>query len=150
MNVNQRSIFIGVAAFVVGIFASGAMATYAVNGNHTGVLNMYAMHSNNHREETASNTSASGMSMSEMTTDLKGKTGDTFDKAFMSEMIVHHQGAIDMADLALTNAKHQEVKDLAKNIIAAQNTEIQQMKAWQTQWGYTNDTTMGDHSMMGM
>jgi len=141
MNVNQKSIFIGVAAFVVGIFASGAIATYAVNGNHTSVLHMYAMHSS---------TSASGMSMSEMTSDLKGKTSDEFDKAFMSEMIVHHQGAIDMADLALTNAKHQEVKDLAKNIIAAQNTEIQQMKAWQTQWGYTNDTTMGDHSMMGM
>jgi len=148
---NQKFILIGAAAFIVGLLASGAIAAYAVNGNHTGVMNMYAMHNAvSSDEKTATTTSASGMSMDEMTTDLKGKTGDAFDKAFISEMIVHHQGAIDMANLALTNANHQEVKDLAKNIITAQTTEIQQMKDWQTQWGYTSNSMMGNHDMMGM
>lgn len=79
-----------------------------------------------------------GMSMSEMmvsmNAELKGKSGDSFDQAFLSEMIVHHQGAVEMAELALANAKHQEIKDLAGGIISAQNKEIAEMKAWQKSW----------------
>lgn len=151
MNINQKSILIGAAAFVIGVLASGAIATYAVNGNHTGMMNMYAMRGDSSSDETSTNSSsANSMSMDRMTTDLKGKTGESFDKAFISEMIVHHQGAINMANIALTNASHQEVKDLAKNIISAQTTEIKQMKDWQAQWGYTSNSTMGDHNMMGM
>ncbi len=65
---------------------------------------------------------------------LDGKTGDAFDQAFLSEMIVHHEGAVVMAEAALANAKHQEIKDLAKAIIAAQNKEIADMKAWNEAW----------------
>lgn len=77
-----------------------------------------------------------GMSdtMASMNAALKGKTGDEFDKAFLAEMIVHHQGAVEMAQAALTNAKHQEIKDLAAGIISAQNKEITQMQAWQKSW----------------
>ncbi len=72
--------------------------------------------------------------MDVMNAELKGKTGDVFDKAFLAEMIVHHQGAVEMAQLALTNAKHQEIKDLANGIISAQNKEIYEMKTWQKNW----------------
>ncbi len=72
--------------------------------------------------------------MTSMNAELKGKTGDAFDQAFLAEMIVHHQGAVEMAQLALTNAKHQEIKDLANAIITAQNKEIAEMKAWQKAW----------------
>jgi len=72
--------------------------------------------------------------MSAMNSMLQGKTGDAFDKAFLSEMIVHHQGAVVMAQEALKNAKHQEIKDLAQNIITAQNKEIAEMKGWQSAW----------------
>lgn len=75
-----------------------------------------------------------GDMMMDMNAALKGKTGDAFDQAFLTEMIVHHQGAVEMAQLALTNAKHQEIKDLAKAIIAAQNKEIADMKAWEKNW----------------
>lgn len=51
-------------------------------------------------------------------------------------MVEHHQGAIDMAKPASSNASHQEVKDLAKEIITAQTKEINQMMQWQTAWGY--------------
>jgi uncharacterized protein (DUF305 family) len=47
---------------------------------------------------------------------------------------MHHQGAVQMAQAALQNAKHQEIKDLAQNIITAQNKEIAEMKQWQQQW----------------
>ena len=72
--------------------------------------------------------------MASMNANLEGKTGDAFDKAFITEMVMHHEGAVEMAELALTNAKRQEIKDLAKAIITAQNTEISQMKAWASAW----------------
>lgn len=82
--------------------------------------------------------SAMGMmdDMASMTTKLEGKTGDDFDKAFIEQMIMHHQSAIDMAAPGQKNAKHQEIKDLAAAIVTAQSKEIKQMKDWQTAWGY--------------
>lgn len=76
--------------------------------------------------------------MAGMTAELNGKTGDDFDKAFIEQMIMHHQSAIDMAAPGEANAEHQEVKDLTKAIVSAQTKEIQQMKQWQTEWGYEN------------
>lgn len=72
--------------------------------------------------------------MNSMNTALEGKTGDAFDQAFLSGMIVHHQGAVAMAQAALKNAKHQEIKDLAQKIITTQTAEIAQMQSWQKMW----------------
>jgi uncharacterized protein (DUF305 family) len=73
-------------------------------------------------------------SMDGMMASLDGKTGDAFDQAFLTEMTMHHQGAVQMAQLALQNAKHQEIKDMAQNIITAQNAEIKQMQDWKAAW----------------
>ncbi len=73
-------------------------------------------------------------SMSDMTARLVGKTGNEFDAIFLEDMIVHHQGAIDMANAALIQAGHEELKSMAKEIIAAQSGEISQMKKWQEEW----------------
>ena len=78
----------------------------------------------------------SGMSMDEMSKLLNSKTGDDFDKAFIEGMIIHHQGAIDMAKQASASASHQEIKDLSSDIISAQTKEINQMQSWQEKWGY--------------
>lgn len=75
-----------------------------------------------------------GNAMDDMMEGLQGKKGDDFDKAFLSEMIVHHEGAVSMAKAALTDAKHPELKQMAQNIISAQTTEIQQMRAWEKAW----------------
>lgn len=82
--------------------------------------------------------SAMGMmdEMAGMNAELEGKTGDEFDKAFIEQMIMHHQSAVDMAAPAEANASRQEVKDLARKIITAQSVEIKQMKQWQADWGY--------------
>lgn len=76
--------------------------------------------------------------MAGMTTELEGKTGDEFDKAFIEQMIMHHQSAINMAAPGEQNAQRQEVKDLTKAIVSAQTKEIEQMKKWQQEWGYDN------------
>ena|SRR3989338_10137075 len=72
--------------------------------------------------------------MKVMNAKLKDKTGEVFDLAFLDEMIIHHQGAVEMAETALTNAYHQEIKNLAKNIIEAQTIEISLMESWRKSW----------------
>lgn len=57
------------------------------------------------------------------------------DVTFAQMMIVHHQGAIEMAALAPDRAQSQQVKDLAARIEAAQAPEIDQMNSWLTAWG---------------
>ncbi|MBM3353435.1 MAG: DUF305 domain-containing protein [Betaproteobacteria bacterium] len=58
-------------------------------------------------------------------------TGDA-DRDFAAGMIPHHQGAIDMARVVLRHGKDHEMKRLAESIIAAQEAEIAQLKAFLT------------------
>ena len=76
------------------------------------------------------------------------------DLAFAQQMIVHHQGAVEMADLAPGRAANQQVKDLAARIKAAQAPEIEQMTGWLTLWGAAMTTSAAasssDDGMGGM
>lgn len=72
--------------------------------------------------------------MGDMMAGLAGKSGDAFDRAFLTEMIVHHEGAVAMAEAALQDAKHPELKTMANAIISAQTKEIAQMKQWLREW----------------
>ena len=54
-------------------------------------------------------------------------SGDV-DTDFAQMMITHHQGATTMAKLAADNAEHDELKELAKEIISAQEREIDVMR----------------------
>lgn len=74
--------------------------------------------------------------MSNMGMMLGGLEGDEFDEAFIRMMIPHHEGAIDMAERALESAGHDEMKQLARDIIEAQQREIDMMKGWEREWGY--------------
>ena len=74
--------------------------------------------------------------MSNMGMMLEGLEGDEFDEAFIRMMIPHHEGAIDMAEKALKSAKHEEMKQLARDIISAQQREIDMMEGWLREWDY--------------
>ncbi|HNQ92260.1 MAG TPA: DUF305 domain-containing protein [Alphaproteobacteria bacterium] len=56
-------------------------------------------------------------------------TGDA-DVDFVTGMIPHHQGAIDMAKVVLEKGKDPEIKKLAEGIIKAQESEIKMMNDW--------------------
>lgn len=71
---------------------------------------------------------------SEDDTDTSAGHNDA-DVTFAQEMIPHHQQAIEMAALAETRAESQEVKDLAADIEAAQDPEIDTMTGWLESWG---------------
>ena len=122
----QNNIIIGLLALILG-FGGG----YLAHSTKTPIEDEHMMSSG---MMMYNDTMGMSGAMDDMMTGLSGKTGDEFDKAFLAEMIVHHEGAVSMANAALQNAKHKEIKDLANAIISAQTTEITQMKAWQKSW----------------
>jgi uncharacterized protein (DUF305 family) len=78
-----------------------------------------------------------------------GPADENYDLRFIDAMIPHHQGAIIMAkDLAQKSARS-ELKTLAKNIIDAQEKEIEQMKQWRKEWyPEVTETPMAWHPEM--
>ena len=76
------------------------------------------------------------------------------DRTFIEMMIPHHQGAVEMAKVAVKKAKSPEVKKLAESIIKDQNREIGQMRTWYKQWYGAEVPQMNNmqmhHGMGGM
>lgn len=60
--------------------------------------------------------------------------GANFDKEWSEEMIMHHQGAIDMAKTALTAAARPEIKQMAQAIIDAQTSEQTLLRGYIDAW----------------
>ena len=64
-----------------------------------------------------------------MASQMLMKNGKYSDERFIDAMVPHHHGAIEMAKVALKNAEHKEIKDLAHNIISSQQAEIEKLKS---------------------
>ena len=127
---NNKKFFTIIAAVIV-LAVGGAALYYGLRGDTT-APNSSDMSGMNH----SMNNSDSLVDTSSTTyKQYAALTGEEYDRNFIANMIVHHEGAVSMAELALANAKHQEFKDMANDIISAQNEEISQMevmagKAW--------------------
>jgi hypothetical protein len=78
------------------------------------------------------------------------EAGIPFDAGFIDDMIIHHEGAVVMAEEALAQADRAEVRELAEAIMAAQATEIEQMQAWRAEWFPDVEATEGMGMDMGM
>lgn len=83
--------------------------------------------------DTVSNTDHSMMNHGNREMDL-GAADANYDLRFIDAMMMHHQGAVLMAQEALEKSQRPEIKQFANNIIAAQKKEIAQMKQWHTAW----------------
>ncbi len=82
------------------------------------------------------------------------QNGEYSDERFIDAMVPHHQGAIDMAEVALENAEHPELLQLAQNVISTQQAEIEELRSIKEQEFGTSEvpTQMSpeEMEMMGM
>ena len=91
--------------------------------------------------------------MSQMMSTSPEASASAADIMFAQMMIPHHQQAVEMSTLAETRASDPQIKQLAAQIKAAQQPEIDQMKAWLEEWGMPvmdSDEAMGSHMGHGM
>ncbi len=71
------------------------------------------------------------MTMSDMVKMMDGKTGRALEKEFISGMIPHHQGAVDMSKRLLQDTTiSAEMRKFGEDIIKAQEGEIKMMNEW--------------------
>jgi uncharacterized protein (DUF305 family) len=130
-NTNSNVLY-GIIGLLLGIVLTVSIASIN-RSNHSNryenKMDMHKMHDGKMMQD-----DDMAMMMHSMTMGLEGKTGSEFDQAFLKEMIIHHQGAVDMAKMVLTSSKNPELIKLANDIITAQNGEIKMMQDWQKSW----------------
>ena len=68
------------------------------------------------------------VSDADMATIRAAKDAD-FDRLFLTHMVAHHEGAIEMAQDVLKTSKNADVIALANSIITSQTAEIEEMQA---------------------
>lgn len=87
---------------------------------------------------TTSNTGTASPSQSASTAFNKA------DVSFATDMAAHHQQAVEMSQMLLGKSNvDPRVVTLAKEIKAAQDPEIKQMKSWLSEWGQKSDSGAG-------
>jgi uncharacterized protein (DUF305 family) len=74
-------------------------------------------------------------------------TANAVDRAFVREMVPHHQMAVEMATMASTQAEHAQLKALAASIVADQSAEIRTLKRIAKRLGVT-PAGDNDHEQM--
>ena len=93
-----------------------------------------------------------GMGSKGMAKQMVMENGKYSDRAFIDAMVPHHQGAIAMAEVALKNAEHEEIKELSRNIVSTQQSEIEELKSIKKEeFGTSNvPMEMSPEQMRGM
>ncbi|BAZ46907.1 hypothetical protein NIES4102_39530 (plasmid) [Chondrocystis sp. NIES-4102] len=137
-------IFIGATTLTIACSPDISNQTQASNTNATEASNKQDMEQHGDMMQ-----NDGGMMQHDMSMDL-GPADADYDLRFIDGMLMHHQGAVNMAEEALTKSQRPEMKKLAQDIIAAQKQEIEQMKQWRTTW-YPNasQTPMAWSAEMG-
>ena len=74
------------------------------------------------------------------------KMSGNVDVDFVNMMIIHHQGAIDMATSEISAGKNDSIKSLARNIVKDQENEIATMRKW-LEKNKDKKSSSGDNSM---
>lgn len=119
----QKNYTLAAIALLAGLFIGYVVGVNTGNTNHQMM-----------REMDSRSISHMNHAMDNMMSGLAGKTGADFEKAFLSEMIVHHEGAIVMAEALLKNTQRPELVKLGNDIITAQKGEVSMMKGWLAEW----------------
>lgn len=93
-----------------------------------------AHHSMGHNSYMVKGYGRGGMHTSMKGMQLDSLKGEEMEKMFLKQMIVHHEGAVTMAEALLKETTRPELVTLGQDIIVAQNAEIKMMKGWLEEW----------------
>ena len=120
---------------IIGLFVGYTLAPRTMMDTET----MVEMHDEveeyeEHEEEIISGDGVMQHAMEEMMRPLMGKTGEEYEKAFLEMMIVHHIGAIEMAEDLLGQTDRPELVKMGNDIITVQTEEVDMMKGWLDDW----------------
>lgn len=74
--------------------------------------------------------------------------GEVFDQLFIDMMVPHHESAVAMANVALERSERPEIRQLAEEIVSAQDAEIVQMREWRQAWFGSSETPSMDEMPM--
>jgi uncharacterized protein (DUF305 family) len=85
----------------------------------------------------------SGMMSAEDMDALEAASGAEFDEMFLTMMIEHHAGAVEMAETEVEDGQFPDAVALAEKIIASQKAEIAEMQAVLDEGGAAPTSTMG-------
>ncbi|TFB80845.1 DUF305 domain-containing protein [Terrimesophilobacter mesophilus] len=69
-----------------------------------------------------------GLATDEQMAELRAATGVEAEKLYLTLMIAHHVGGVDMAEAILDRSTNRVVTNLARGMIAAQQSEIDYMQ----------------------
>ena len=117
---------------VVTAFALGSMLTLYFTPSEPSNIN--PMSGMDHSGNAGTSSTDMTMTMSNMTKELEGKSGNALDLAFIEGMIEHHKGAVEMAEIVVNETQRPELKAMAEAIIETQTEEITTMEGWLKQW----------------
>ena len=140
---------------LVAVLTTAAIAFAACNqttsngnsaANHGGMHNG-SSNSMNHNSMPM-NSNMSGMDHGSMQSSPNAAS-QPYDLQFIDTMTNHHQGAIEMAEMALKKSNNAELKAFAQKIIDDQKKEIAQMKDWREKW-YAGKPEAVNMQMPGM
>jgi uncharacterized protein (DUF305 family) len=144
----KNTIFAAVLTTAAVAFA--ACNQTASNGNsavNRGGMQNGSLNSMNHNSMPM-NSNMSGMNHGSMQSSPNAAS-QPYDLQFIDTMTNHHQGAIEMAEMALKKSNNAELRTFAQKIIDDQKKEITQMKDWREKW-YAGKPESVNMQMPGM
>lgn len=87
-------------------------------------------HRAGHTPTTGAGDAAFAASEASMHAKMAAASGDTVDEAYIAKMIAHHEGAVEMAEVALRDSRDPEIRRMAQAVVDTQTREIAEMRAW--------------------
>jgi uncharacterized protein (DUF305 family) len=103
------------------------------NSNQSQASNTQVTETSNKQEKQTGDMMENGHESHDMSMDL-GPADADYDLRFIDGMLMHHQGAVNMAEDALSKSQRPEIKKLAQDILTSQQGEIEQMNQWRKDW----------------
>lgn len=135
----------------LGILSAACNQAANVNTNSSTNRNAMSMNANS-MPSNMSNMPMNGNSNMSGMTDMKSSpdaSKQPYDLQFIDTMTRHHQGALDMAKMAVGKTTNPELKKFAQKIIDDQTKEIGQLKEWRDKW-YAGKPMAMNMEMPGM